>query len=338
MWDLMLSDEQAMIADSVRQFLEGELPVARLRPNAPRGNRASAHAAMAELGWFGIGIAEQFGGSGLGLVEEMLVQRGCGMHLASPSILATMIAAHVAEAAGDGPLLASLLAGERIAAFANPARPTANGSLEVLAFDWSAEDLLLVWNEQGAGMFESGSFDSPTAESCLDDSLTLHRGGLALAEASCWVGAESAPIGPRAEALLAARLAGLAEGACRLATDYAKVREQFGRPIGSFQAVKHRCADMLLRAELSAHLVALACLKLQAGAPDAALQVAAAKLKAAEAAHENGRAAIQIHGGLGFHAECDAHWFMKRAHIYDQAGGAMQDQANRVFRAAAPSW
>jgi alkylation response protein AidB-like acyl-CoA dehydrogenase len=330
MWDLMLDEQQEMIADSVRQFLEGELPIARLRPNAPGTDWPRVRAGMAELGWFGLGLAADWGGLGLGLVEEMLVQKGCGRHLASPSVLATVVAAQAARAAGDRALVAALVSGQRTAALAVPVDRAGCA----LAFDWQAGDLLLCWNEQGAGLFEG--LAGASCEPGLDDSLALSRG--TLPPACHWVEAAAAPIAARAEVLLAARLTGLAERACELATAYAKVREQFGRPIGSFQAVKHRCADMFLRAETSHHLTALACLKLQAAAPDAALLVAAAKLKAAHAAHENSRAAIQIHGGLGFQAECDAHRFMKRAHVYDQAGGAMQVQADRLFAAPAPIW
>jgi alkylation response protein AidB-like acyl-CoA dehydrogenase len=170
----------------------------------------------------------------------------------------------------------------------------------------------------------------------LDESVALCRG--VLGRPICHVATEVTPIPQRADALLAARLVGLAEGACTLATSYAQLREQFGKPIGSFQAIKHRCADMYLRAEMSAQLVALACLKIEAGAADAALQVAAARLKSAQSAYENGRAGIQVHGGLGFHAECDAHRFVKRAHVYDQIGGNLHAQARRVFAAQSPLW
>ncbi len=338
MWDLMLSDEQAMIADAVAQFCAHELPLDRLRPKAKPADAAALWRDMAGLGWFGIGIAEAAGGSGLGPVEEMLVQRTCGRHLASTSILATVVAAHVAQAAGDAVLTRALISGEQRAALAMRAAPGGADRFEALAFDWGESDLLLAWDETGARLFAASSFAGAQAETGLDNSLTLHRGQLRLADAAHWVPAVQSAIALRANTLLAARLAGLAEGACTLAADYAKMREQFGKPIGAFQAVKHRCADMLLRAEVSSHQVAFACLKLEAGAPDAALQVAAAKLRAANAAHENGRAAIQVHGGLGYHAECDAHWFMKRAHVYDQLGGNMQAQAELVFAADVPGW
>jgi alkylation response protein AidB-like acyl-CoA dehydrogenase len=333
MWDLILSDDQAMIADSVEEFLRREQPLERLRPNASRRDREAEWAAMAELGWFGLGLAEDLGGAGLGVAEEVLIQQACGARLVSTSVLATVVAAHTAAGAGDRALAAQLAAGTRRAVLTVAAGPG-----ETLAFDWTGDELLLVWNDSGAGLFEGGAFAGAVPDESLDDSLSLHRGRLSPEDALCRVAAGTAPIALRAEALLAARLAGLAQGACVLATEYAKVREQFGKPIGSFQAIKHRCADMHVRAQTAGFLVALAALKVAQGSPDAALQVACAKLKAADAAHENGRAAIQVHGGIGFQAECDAHWFMKRAHVYDQAGGNMQVQAARAFAAPSPLW
>jgi hypothetical protein len=275
---------------------------------------------------------------GLGIVEEMLVQRRCGRHLVSPTVLASVMAAHVARAAGDAPLLQALIAGERRAALAIPSSEGPDGRFAALAFDWAAADLLLVWNGDGAGLFDPEGFAEPCEEEALDDSLTLHRGILDLQRARHWIAGEPEPLGARADLLLAARLTGLADGACALASEYAKQRVQFGRPIGSFQAIKHRCADMLLRAETSGYLTGLAALKLDAGAPGAIAQVAMAKLKASHSARENGRAVIQVHGGLGFQSECDAHWFMKRANVYDQAGGDMSVQAKTIFAAPAPVW
>ena len=195
--------------------------------------------------------------------------------------------------------------------------------------------MLLYWNDGGMGLFALPEMvEAPS----IDDSVTLHTGGLQPSDACHWIDAVSAPLPRHAALLLAAALAGLAEKACYLAVDYAKLREQFGKPIGSFQAIKHRCADMAVRQRLAWYQCCLAALKLEANAPDAAMQVASAKLLAAEAAHENGRACIQIHGGIGFQAECDAHWFVKRAAIYDQAGGSMQLQAERIIAAPLPEW
>ena len=337
--DLLLSEDEAMIAGAVREFLEGELPIERLRPNARPTDLAAAWQGMAELGWFGVGLPESAGGSGLGLVEEMLIQRDCGRHLVSPKVLATMLAGHVAHHAGDNALATRFASGAATAALTIDTAPKAEGEVRpVLAVDRDGSEALLYWNEDGKGLFDAGSLDPAKRADCIDESVILHSGELSHSSATAWVDASQAPLARRADVLLAAALVGLAEHACNLAVEYAKIREQFGKVIGSFQAVKHRCADMAVRHRLAWYQTCLAALKLQAGANDAPLQVASAKLLAAEAAQENGEAGIHIHGGVGFQSECDAHWFVKRALIYDQAGGSMQLQAERVIAEPQPEW
>jgi alkylation response protein AidB-like acyl-CoA dehydrogenase len=338
-WDLLLNDEQAMIAESVREYLARELPLERLRPNTAPRNIEKMRGGMADLGWLGLGLPQNMGGAGLGLVEEMLVQRECGRHLVSPSVLATVLGAHVALHGGDAALTLALATGRTWAALAIMPRadPLSDRKL-VYAFDWNAGDPLLVCSEAGMGLFDAAAFSQIRLDACLDDSVTMQAGFLRQDPPPLWSGASKSPLAMRAPVLLAASLIGLAEQACELTVEYAKTRQQFGQPIGSFQAVKHRCADMGLRARLGWFQTQLACLKVQANAGDAALQAAAAKLSAAHAAHENGRMAIQMHGALGFQAECDVHWFMKRAHLYDQAGGGMQVQAQRVIAEPSPLW
>jgi hypothetical protein len=267
-----------------------------------------------------------------------LVQRECGRFLVSPSVLAAVLAAHVAYHAGNAALAGELGAGKTSVALGILSANSNTDTSSVYAVDWNASDLLLVWNDEGMGLFDVEAFTQAQPDECIDESVTMHAGLLALRRPRHWIGARQAPLALRAQALLAAGMAGLAEHACDLTVEYAKVRQQFGKLIGSFQAVKHRCADMALRARLAWYQTALACLKIEAAARDAALQAAAAKLTAAQAAHENGRAAIQLHGGIGFQSECDVHWFMKRAHLYDQAGGGMLIQARRVATEPTPLW
>jgi alkylation response protein AidB-like acyl-CoA dehydrogenase len=166
----------------------------------------------------------------------------------------------------------------------------------------------------------------------------MHAGLLDISRPQHWVPAGRMPLALRAEVLLAAALAGLAEHACDLTVDYVKIRQQFGKRIGSFQAVKHRCADMTVAWRASWCQTSLASLKVEAGMQDATFHAAVAKLTAARAAHDNGRAAIQMHGGIGFQSECDVHWFMKRAHLYDQVGGSMTCLARRVIAQPSPLW
>lgn len=339
MYDLLLSDDEAMIAGSVRDFLEAELPLARLRPDAKLLDAGAVWRGMAGLGWLGVALPEQAGGSGLGIVEEALIQRECGRYLVSPGVLATMLAGHVALHAGDAGLAAAFAAGDAAAALIIDAAPAVmDRERDVLAIDRKPDAWLLYWNDDGMGLFEPSCLREATEGDPFDDSVTVQSGKLILDSATFWVAAEREPLPLRADVLLAAALVGLASHACDLAVDYAGLREQFGKPIGSFQAVKHRCADMAVRQRLAWYQTCLAALKLQAGADDAQLQVASAKVLAAEAAHENGRAAIQIHGGIGFQAECDVHWFVKRAVLYDQAGGAMARQCERIIAAPRPAW
>jgi alkylation response protein AidB-like acyl-CoA dehydrogenase len=336
MWNLIANEDERMIVDSVREYLARELPIERLRPKAAPVDAAAVRQGLVKLGWFGVGLPEAVGGSGLGLVEEMLVQRECGRYLATPSVLATVLASHVAMECGEATLAADLIAGQASAALAIPSAPAAAGICEAFAIDWDDGALLLAWNDEGMGLFDAAALAGKRRDECLDNSVTMHAGRLALDRPKFWVGAEQAALGLRAQVLLSAALTGLAEHACDLTVGYAKVREQFGQAIGAFQAVKHRCADMGIRGRLAWYQTSLAALKVAAGAPDAAFHAASAKLVAAQAAHENGRAAIQLHGGIGFQSECDAHWFMKRAHIYDRAGKSIHALARRIADEPAP--
>ncbi len=118
--------------------------------------------------------------------------------------------------------------------------------------------------------------------------------------------------------LTCAQLLGVATAARDLAVDYATTREQFGRPIGSFQAIKHRAADMAIRVEMTSAQLDMAAIAVRDAAPDAGFQVAALARLAPRAALENARAGIQIHGGIGFSAEADAQLYVKQAHLLRQ--------------------
>jgi alkylation response protein AidB-like acyl-CoA dehydrogenase len=119
----------------------------------------------------------------------------------------------------------------------------------------------------------------------------------------------------RGRVLVAAMQAGICEATRDESAAYAKVREQFGKPIGTFQAVKHRCADMAVRAEATGGLTFLAALSLQDRTPEAPALVGLAKALASEHALANAADDIQNHGGTGFTAECPAHRYLKRANL-----------------------
>jgi alkylation response protein AidB-like acyl-CoA dehydrogenase len=128
--------------------------------------------------------------------------------------------------------------------------------------------------------------------------------------------------------LTAALQVGLAARLTELAVGYAKTREQFGRVIGSFQAVKHLCADMFVRTELARVAVHAAAVTLDdPDAADGPRMVAGAKLLADEAATINGRSSVQVHGGMGFTWEVPVHFFLKRAWLHATEFGTAEDHA-----------
>ncbi|MFI4982942.1 MAG: acyl-CoA dehydrogenase family protein, partial [Nevskiales bacterium] len=334
MYDLLLNADEAMIEASVKDFLADRLPLARLRPAAARHDRQVFWQEMAQLGWFGSGLPESVGGAGLGLTAEVLIHRECGRHLATPNVIASMLAGHIALAVGEPNLAARVARGEAQASLAI-GQPSGQGQAYVL--DREGADYIVAWGDWGIGLFDHSALADTSCGDSLDDSISLSAAELAPGGALHMLAGDQ-PLARRGELLLAAAQVGLATGASDLAVGYAAMREQFGKPIGSFQAIKHRCADMAVRQRLAWYQTCHAALKLVAGADDAALQVASALLLASEAARENARACIQIHGGIGFQAECDAHWFIKRAFVYDLAGGSEQLQAARVLSAPEPAW
>jgi alkylation response protein AidB-like acyl-CoA dehydrogenase len=110
-----------------------------------------------------------------------------------------------------------------------------------------------------------------------------------------------------------------------MAVNYASFREQFGRKIGSFQAIAHYCANMAMSAEVAWAETAYAGLAWQGRAGDYASHVAASRLLASTAALENARLCIQVHGGMGYSSECDAHLFLKRGHALAVLFGPMRE-------------
>ncbi|AMN46232.1 hypothetical protein ACG33_03740 [Steroidobacter denitrificans] len=322
MIDLLPSEEQQQIVDSVVAFLTEELPLARLRPG-PDGERPADIGISTErwrhiagLGWFALGVPEIQGGAGYSVVAEMLLARELGRYAVSPSIAATIAAVHLAAATGSE-LLTGFMAGDLRVAFAN--RLCADSD-EYHLIDACGADHFLVLDGMQTRLYEAAVFNDARSVISLDDAVTLERAHLAPGERALLQETDGG-IAQRVSLLNSAQLLGVAEAALQLTVDYAKVREQFGQVIGSFQAIKHACADMAVRVEAAYAQVFFAGLSQASLQPDTAYQIAAAKLISAEAALTNARSGIQIHGGIGFTAECDAHVFLKRAHLLGRLGG-----------------
>ncbi|WP_166903448.1 acyl-CoA dehydrogenase family protein [Mycobacterium sp. DL440] len=326
MIELVASSEQQEIIDSIAGFLAARYPVERLRGEHRPAERDERRGwpELAAQGWFGLGIPEDLDGAGYGVVEEMLAFREFGRFLISPRILATTLAAHVASAAGDADLVRSIVAGETRAAVANMIGPGVIGSSvrgDLHLIDSEDDDLLILWDDDGAALIERTCVKDVCSVTALDGSVDLERGSAVDTAALGFVPAAAAPIALHANLLIAAQLAGNAEATRDLAVEYAKIRMQFGKPIGAFQAVAHHCADMALRTRAALSQTIFAAVATRDARDDARFQSAAASIVATDAALRNATIAIRIHGGIGFTAECDVHHYLKRAHLFDHISG-----------------
>jgi alkylation response protein AidB-like acyl-CoA dehydrogenase len=308
--DLNPTDEQRQIVDSVESLLAAKLPVERLRKEESFGCAAERviWRDLAELGLFGFGLSESAGGIGYGLPEEVLVARSLGRHCISSTVIATMLAVHVAETGGNAGLSRSLASGETRAAFANPLDGREVHLIDSADCDW----LLTLDSPFKLLPREAARIEEPVG--CIDEAVELRRARIDERDA---LGADLAA---RGSLLLASHLVGNAQATLAMATAYAGVREQFGQPIGAFQAIKHGCADMAVRAagaEAQSFYAAVTWNRTEASS---AVEIACARWLAREAAITNAKANIQIHGAMGFTAECDAHLYLKRALLFAHLG------------------
>ncbi|WP_163025836.1 acyl-CoA dehydrogenase family protein [Chachezhania antarctica] len=301
-FDLTPTDDLRQILDAAQTMLDTHYPVARLRTDG----QTDPMEPLAEFGTFLLALPEDAGGAGFSVVEEALLHVSFGRHLVSPSALAMAIAARIALDAGRDDLAAGIGGGQitvctAIAAPDGPLLCEPAGTTYALVV---ADDGLTLRPLDGATqapVTSMGHGRSMTRLTALPDPSTDLRAKVETA---------------RLHTLLcAAQLLGIATGARDLAVDYAMTREQFGRPIGSFQAIKHHCADMAIGVEMLSAQLDMAAIAARDGADDAAFQIAALACLAPRIALENARTGIQIHGGIGFSAEADAQLYLKQAHV-----------------------
>ena len=334
--NLLPSTDQRQIVDTLRSFLSEQASVSRLRPPNPQiGNDdARLWPRIGELGFLGVAIGDQHGGIGLGAAEEMLACREFGRHLLSPAVLAVTLAAHLAARRDAMDLLAELMAGRAAVGIANPRGPVEIGpscSGDFHLIDGEGAPWILCCTEQGTALLQREQFVDVQAVLGTDNMLALRRASLRAAKPALWLAEGEARLHVRAMLLGAAYAVGMAEATRDMAVEYAKLREQFGKPIGSFQAVKHICADMAIRAEAALCQTTVAALVVDEDKAGAEFHVTAAKIVATQAALDNAASNIQVHGAFGFTSEADAHLFLKRAHVIDRFTGDLRRQKARLI-------
>jgi alkylation response protein AidB-like acyl-CoA dehydrogenase len=321
--DFELSEDEAALADGIRSLCAGRFPLDRLRAAEDGDGRLDAEAwlVLAEAGVFSLQRPEAAGGIGLGLAAAAVVFEELGRALLPGPLLATHLASYLAAAAIDGAAEGKVVVG-------TVRRPPATGTeafVPALIGHLSSLGALVVVADDGLSVLDATDIDGLGAvriERGLDPLTPLWRvddlpAGRRIGDA------EAARRWRRDQAVLGgALLVGLAAATLDMAVAYAKQREQFGKPIGSFQAVKHMCADMLVAAETARAAVhAAAVTSDQPGVGDPDRAAAGAGLLASEAAIKNGKTCIQVHGGMGFTWEVPAHLYLMRARVLSEAIG-----------------
>lgn len=286
------------------------LPLSRLHESYDESARVWG--ALTSLGVFEIAGSEQEMGNALGAADEALIVLELGRRAVTPSVLATIGAAHLLCAVNRMPQSA----GGRVAAGYR------RGD-QVVFVDDPAADRVLVRDSRGAALIAR-----PRSATVLDTQLWSSR-LLQAGMSPPLVEATPAQV-LRLRLIDAAALAGLSRAALEMAVAYAGMREQFGRPIGSFQAVKHHCANMAVAARLASDLTSFAAVAVDDGRDDALLQVESAFYVAGAAAIENCGKNIQIHGGMGFSDEADPHRLLKRARVIVEIGGGLEAALTRI--------
>jgi alkylation response protein AidB-like acyl-CoA dehydrogenase len=359
-----LTDEQQAIRSTANGFLASRFKSERIREIAASedGFDEAGWKEMAELGWAGLALPEEWGGQGLGIVDLAVLFEEMGYALAPSPLLSNTIAGLALATAGSDEQrerwLRPLAAGELRGA---PALLDAGTSAEPLRFalepeeggdglvlsgektlvmDAASADFFLVATADGRRHIVERGAEGVTVKP--EESIDLTRrlssvklDGVQVAPENTLPGAaeDYLPVFHRACVAIAAESTGVAQRALEMSVAYAKDRQQFGRPIGAYQAVSHRCAQMLLETENSRSAVYGAAWAADAEPESLPLAASMAKAYSSDAGWRVPDMAIQVHGGIGFTWEHDLHFFLKRGRANAASFGDAKWHRERVAEA-----
>jgi 3-oxochol-4-en-24-oyl-CoA dehydrogenase len=318
---IAITEDHRSLADTAADFLakQGAREANRALLEAETESRPPFWGAMAELGWLGLHLPEADGGSGFGLSELVIVVEELGRAVAPGPFVPTVVASATLAAAGSpdvsGRWLAGLADGSLVGAVAlggsvSVTDGQASGSAGVVIGGGLADVILVVVGDDVAVVDVAAGGVSTEIPKNLDPSRRAARVVLDGASVEVLTGAASTLV-DRARLLFAAEATGIARECTDQAVEYAKVREQFGRPIAMFQAVKHHCANMLVATEMATAAVWDAA-RAEHDGDQFSLTAAMAAALALPAAAHNAQMNIQVHGGIGFTWEHDAHLYVRR--------------------------
>jgi alkylation response protein AidB-like acyl-CoA dehydrogenase len=367
--DFELSDDQRALQSAASDLLDDRCPTARVRLVADTSEHLDGDlwAAMADQGWLAVELPEAAGGLGLGLVETVVLGEQLGRHIAPVPFLGTVLAGlALARGVADGTDPAATLGetsvgrwierlstGAAVGAVSWSRRPdavsaepdgqggwTLSGRSDLVVYGPVA-DVIVVFADAGGepalfALAPEGP-ERPAPEPAMDRTRSV--GWLALSDRPALrLGGPDAADGllDRAATATAAEMLGAADRVLEMTVAYAKDRVQFGRPIGGFQAVKHRCADMLVDVEGMRSATYYAGWAVGAADPDARAAASVAKVWGSDAARRVMASGLQVHGGIGFTWEHDLHLFLKRSQLDQMSFGDAGFHRERLARILRP--
>ncbi|WP_116597424.1 acyl-CoA dehydrogenase family protein [Primorskyibacter marinus] len=326
--DFHFSEEQDMTADVIRSLLAKLCTPADLRrlmaAGTPRDDVRWQN--IVEMGLSGALVPEVAGGLGLDAADFIRVAEACGYAaLPEPLVENTAVALPLlAEAASDASELSRAMDGEITVAVGHPANPFVADADTAGAILMPHDGALYLVDPGSATLVAQPSIDPfrrlSSVNFDLEDARLLTNDAQPLLERALDRGAIFA----------AAQLVGIAQACIDLAVAYAKERNQFGKPIGSYQAVKHQLASAQVKIEFARPVVYAAAVALSQYDDFSRARVSHAKLAAASAADLAARTAIQVHGAMGYSWEVDVHFFLKRAIALENAWGTPAFHRSRV--------
>ena len=348
-----LSEGQQLLQENARKFFAGECPIQEVRRlmETETAYDAGLWAKMADQGYTGIIFPEEYGGVGLGKVELILLMEEAGRALLPGPLFSTVVLAGVVIDAIAGPeqkkkYLGPICSGQARSTLAiletsaswKPAdaqMASANGRLtgeKLFVPDAAVADFLVVVAHDGVFVVDS---KAPGITVCHMKMMDLTRKLYSVRFNNAPVERLGSTVNlgralDVAAAALAAEMVGGMQRTLDVTVEYAKMRKQFGKPIGSFQAVQHHCADMYLETESARSAAYYAAWAIENDTPDAAVAVSIAKMYASDAGRTVGNRGIQVHGGMGFTWENDIHLYYRRAKASETALGDATYHRERI--------
>jgi alkylation response protein AidB-like acyl-CoA dehydrogenase len=325
--DFGLTDDQRQIQRTARELLAERARPERVREHAEAGRTdAELWRELSELGWPGIAVAEDSGGQGLGRIELSILCEELGRAVAPVPFLPTVLAATLIEHAGSPEQrerwLGGLAAGETTGALG----VAVDGTAELVIGAPEAQVIVLIEEDRTARVLAAEEAEvTPIAS--IDPTRSTARVSAGDDAGEPLSGDVPGGI-DRALVAISSELVGVCDRALEMTIAFVKERKQFGVPVGAYQAVSHRCAQMLLETEKARATASFAAWTADSDPERLPEAAAMAKAAASDAAREVTASAIQAHGGIGFTWEADVHWLYKRAQL-DAAllGGAKAHRA-----------